>query len=263
MICGRAIIAPLVVKIGTKAPDSRWRVAARMRTLGKVRRVSFEPRVSLPARVFTGLTDRKFMKQHFPMLLTSGFPDLGLTIHSHFLTFLVGVGQALDYAAVAECPIWWGRDIGLGEVRADSVWFEKTGAVAALAFEFERSNAATRASFATKSRTRIASASTPSLQLSVLIYWVRSGSAPQGMGEIIRDLSRRVPSQGDRRYAGPHATNARQVRDAFCLGFGASSVRGVPARRTQRTTRPREGVVSWPWLCSAATPARNWVIGFD
>ena len=235
-----------------------------MRTLGKVRRVSFEPRVSLPARVFTGLTDRKFMKQHFPMLLTSGIPDLGLTIHSHFLTFLVGVGQALDYAAVAECPIWWGRDIGLGEVRADSVWFEKTGAVAALAFEFERFERGDEGKLRNKvENLAIASASTPSLQLSVLIYWVRSGSAPPRHGRNHRDLSRRVPSQGDRRYAGPHATNARQVRDAFCLGFGASSVRGVPARRTQRTTRPREGVVHGLG-CVPRQPRRgNWVIGFD
>ena len=148
--------------------------------------MSFEPRVSLLNRVFTGLTDRKLMKQHLPMLLTSGIPDLGLTVHSHFLTFLVGVGQALDYAAVAECPIWWGRDIGLGEVRADSVWFEKKGTVAALAFEFERFERGDEGKLRNKvENLAIASASTPSLQLSVLVYWVRSGSAPRGMGEII------------------------------------------------------------------------------
>lgn len=157
-----------------------------MRALGKGRRVSVEPRVSLPDRVFTGLADRKLMKQHFPMLLTGGIPDLGLTVHSHFLTFLAGVGQALDYAAVAECPIWWGRDIGLGEVRADSVWFERTGTIAALAFEFERFERGDEGKLRGKvENLAIVSASTPSLKLAVLVYWVRSGSAPQSIDGVI------------------------------------------------------------------------------
>ena len=145
-----------------------------------------DPRGSLADRVFAGLADRNLMKQHFPMMLAGGIPDLGLTVHSHFLTFLVCVGQALDYATVAECPIWWGRDTGLGEVRADSVWFEKTEAIAALAFEFERFEHGDEGKLRSKvENLAIASASTPSLKLSVLIYWVRSGSAPQSMDGII------------------------------------------------------------------------------
>ena len=148
--------------------------------------MSSSPRGPLADTVFAELADRKLMEQHFPMLLTGGIPDLGLTIHSHFLTFLVGVGQVLDYATVAECPIWWGRDIGLGEVRADSVWFEKKEATAALAFEFERFKHGDEGKLRTKvENLAIASASTPSLRLSVLLYWVRSGSAPQSMDGII------------------------------------------------------------------------------
>ena len=95
------------------------------------------PRASLADRVFEGLTGRTVMEEHFPMLLDAGIPDIGLTVHSHFLTFLAGVGQSMGFAAVAECPIWWARERGLGDVRADSAWFDKPDMNARLAFEFE------------------------------------------------------------------------------------------------------------------------------
>ena len=148
--------------------------------------MTFAPCGCLADRVFAGLADRELMEQHFPMLLAGGIPDVGLTVHSHFLTFLVGVGQALDYAVVAECPIWWGRDVGVGEVRADSLWFEKREAAAALAFEFERFEHGDEGKLRSKvENLAIASASTPSMMLCVLIYWVRSGSAPRSMDGII------------------------------------------------------------------------------
>ena len=93
---------------------------------------------SLADTVFAALTDRAVMLEHFPMLLAEGIPDTGLAVHSHFLTLLVGVGQAMHYAAVAECPIWWAADDGIGDVRADSVWFEKAALRPRLAVEFER-----------------------------------------------------------------------------------------------------------------------------
>ena len=83
--------------------------------------------------VFDGLTTRELMAEHFPMLLSSGIPDIGLTVHSHFLTFLASAGQSQGFSAVAECPIWWARDSGLGDVRADSVWFEKHSGEASFA----------------------------------------------------------------------------------------------------------------------------------
>ena len=66
------------------------------------------------------------------------------------------------------------------------MWFEKTEASAALAFEFERYEHGDEGKLRSKvENLAIASASTPSLKLSVLIYWVRSGSAPQSMDGII------------------------------------------------------------------------------
>jgi hypothetical protein len=136
--------------------------------------------------VFGGLTNRGLMREHFPKLLSSGIPDVGPTVHSHFLTFLACVGQSKGYSAVAECPIWWARDNGLGDVRADSVWFEKQTGDASLAFEFERFESGDEGKLRGKVESlAIASSATPNLKLSVLIYWVRSGSAPRSMDAII------------------------------------------------------------------------------
>ena len=148
--------------------------------------MSVSPRVSLADQVFAGLTNRNLMGRHFPMLLATGIPDIGPTVHSHFLTFLVGVGQSLDYSAIAECPIWWARDHNLGDIRADSVWFEKVGGNASLAFEFERFERGDESKLRSKvENLAIASTSTPSLKLCVLAYWVRSGSAPRSMDAIV------------------------------------------------------------------------------
>lgn len=136
--------------------------------------------------VFDGLTNREMMVNHFPMLLSPGIPDIGVTVHSHFLTFLASAGQSQGYAAVAECPIWWARDNGLGDVRADSVWFEKQSGNVSIAFEFERFERGDEGKLRGKvENLAIAAAATPSLKLCVLIYWVRSGSAPRSMDAII------------------------------------------------------------------------------
>jgi len=141
---------------------------------------------SLADQVFAGLTNRDLMAEQLPMLLATGIPDFRLTVHSHFLTFLVGVGQSQGYSAVAECPIWWARNSNLGDVRADSVWFEKGTSDATLAFEFERFERGDEGKLREKVENLvIASTATPSLKLCVLAYWVRSGSAPRSMDAII------------------------------------------------------------------------------
>jgi hypothetical protein len=145
-----------------------------------------DARHSLADDVFTALIDRSVMAKHFPMLLSAGIPDLGLTIHSHFLTVLVGVGQSMNYAAVAECPIWWARENVVGDVRADSVWFESASLRPRLAFEFERFERGDESKLRGKvENLAIASNSTDDLSLCVLVYWVRSGSAPRNMDAIV------------------------------------------------------------------------------
>jgi hypothetical protein len=159
---------------------------------------------SLADQVFMGLTDHDLMGHHFPMLLNPGIPDVGSTVHSHFLTYLVNVGQSLDYSAVAECPIWWTSDNRAGDVRADSVWFDKADGGASLAFEFERFERGDESKLRGKvENLAIASNATQNLKLCVLAYWVRSGSAARSMDAIIasyRDGFRRkgVPVAGAR-----------------------------------------------------------------
>ena len=144
------------------------------------------PRVSLADQVFSGLTNQDLMAQHFPMLLTTGIRDIGLTVHSHFLTLLAALGQSMDYSAVAECPIWWTLDNAFGDIRADSVWFDKTSGAASLAFEFERFERGDESKLRGKvENLAVASSATPALGLCVLVYWVRSGSAPRSMDAIV------------------------------------------------------------------------------
>jgi len=143
-------------------------------------------RHSLADTVFAALLDRAVMTEHFPMLLANGIPDTGLAVHSHFLTVLARVGQAMNYSAIAECPIWWAGDDGCGDVRADSVWFEKVSLRPLLAFEFERFERGDEGKLRGKvENLAIASNTTQDLRLCVLIYWVRSGSAARSMDAIV------------------------------------------------------------------------------
>lgn len=145
-----------------------------------------EARQSLADEVFKALIDQSVMAEHFPMLLSEGIPDVGVTVHSHFLTMLACVGQSMRYAAVAECPIWWAREAGIGDVRADSVWFDKTPLRPRLACEFERFERGDESKLRGKlENLSIASSSTQDLRLCVLVYWVRSGSAPRSMDAIV------------------------------------------------------------------------------
>lgn len=181
---------------------------------------------SLADSSFDVLTNRALMMDYFPMLLSSGIPDIGLTVHSHFLTFLATAGQSQGYSAVSECPIWWPRDIGLGDVRADSVWFKKESGEASIAFEFERFERGDEGKLRSKvENLAIASSVTPSLELCVLIYWVRSGSAPRGMDAVVGTYRDGIRRRG--RYVAPPRTPLmiikcvmRPVPDSGCLLFG-------------------------------------------
>ena len=165
----------------------------------------------LADRVFEGLTSRSVMEEHFPMLLNGGIPDIGLTVHSHFLTFLVAVGQSMGFAAVAECPIWWAPESGLGDVRADSVWFDKPELNARLAFEFERFERGDESKLRGKvENLAVASNATAGLSLCVLVYWVRSGSAPRSMDAIVASYRDGFRRKG--RNVGPARTPLMLVK---------------------------------------------------
>lgn len=140
--------------------------------------------MNLPAALTSEFATRQVMAEQFPMLTHHGIADADRAIHSHFLSYLAVLAQVLGYSGVAECPLplaagsRWGR---LGEVRPDSVWFDKVDNLPVAAFEFERFERGDE----TNLRTKIENLdiaylrSDKRLQVAVLVYWVRSGVAAQ------------------------------------------------------------------------------------
>jgi hypothetical protein len=143
--------------------------------------------------LFTALANefasRQVMVDQFPMLTRHGIPDTDLTIHSHFLSYLVALAHPLGYSGVVECPVLappgsrWAK---LGEVRPDVIWFDKADNAPVAAFEFERFERGGES----KLRAKVENLSIAHLrsdrrlQLAVLIYWVRSGVAPRAVKEV-------------------------------------------------------------------------------
>lgn len=140
----------------------------------------------LAAQLIETLVKGEVMAEHFPMLLRGGIADTGVTVHSHFLTFLATVGQSLGFAAIAECPIIWADRSKVGDVVADSIWFDKETLTARVAIEFERFEHRDEPKLRQKvENLRIASLACKDLELSLLIYWVRTGSAPRSMESVV------------------------------------------------------------------------------
>jgi hypothetical protein len=142
-------------------------------------------------RILQELQNRRLMETHFPMLTCFGIPDVSVTVHSHFLTYLATLGQSLGFAAVAECPIpnvsnsQWAS---LGSVRPDSVWFTKENNQPTAALEFERFETGDEGKLRGKVE-NLAIAFYQSgglLQRTVFVYWVRSGSMPRSLKPVLR-----------------------------------------------------------------------------
>jgi len=143
--------------------------------------------INIGEKVFSAVSDITLMAKSFPMLLQSGIPDRGVTIHSHFLTYLSSCGQKAGYSAITECPVSISESYyGIGEIRADSVWFDKTDLSPRIAFEFERFEKGDEKKLKQKvENLTITAALSESLELAVLVYWVRSGSMPRSMDGVV------------------------------------------------------------------------------
>jgi hypothetical protein len=137
--------------------------------------------------VFSAVTDKSHMAENFPMLLQSGIPDRGVTIHSHFLTYLSSCGQKAGYSAITEYPVSIDESFqGIGEIRADSLWFDKSDLKPRFAFEFERFEKRDETKLKQKvENLAITAALNETIKLTVLVYWVRSGSMPRSMDGVV------------------------------------------------------------------------------
>jgi hypothetical protein len=144
--------------------------------------------MNLLAALTDEFTSRQVMVAQFPMLTRHGISDTDLTVHSHFLSYLAALAQPLGYSGVVECPLPVApndRWAALGEVRSDVVWFDKADNAPLAAFEFERFERGDEGKLRAKTENlNIAFLrSGQRLELAVLIYWVRSGVAPQAIRE--------------------------------------------------------------------------------
>lgn len=159
----------------------------------------------LTTRVIGALHDSAVMERHFPMLVRGGVADLGVTVHSHFLTYLATIGQNLGFAAVAECPLILAPEQGdLGDIRADSVWFNHQNLQPVAVFEFERFEKGDEPKLRQKvENLAMASLASPSLEMASLVYWVLSGSAPQSMESVV------APYRDGFRRRGHHVPGSR------------------------------------------------------
>ncbi len=149
-------------------------------------------------KVFVAINDQTLMADRFPMLLNPGIPDKGITVHSHFLTYLSTCGQKAGYSAITECPICIPASFqGIGEIRSDSVWFSMDDLTPRIAFEFERFEKGDEKKLKQKVENLAITASlTESLELAVLIYWVRSGSIPRSMDGIVSQYGSNLRRNG-------------------------------------------------------------------
>lgn len=88
---------------------------------------------------FAKLQDLQLVREVLPMWTDWGVEDSGVLIHSLGITLLTAVGQHLGYVAISEVPTpCQGAFAYIGDVRSDSVWFDRTSRAPVLIAEFER-----------------------------------------------------------------------------------------------------------------------------
>jgi hypothetical protein len=71
-------------------------------------------------------------RAYFPMWTDWGVEDESIAVHSLGLSYLTTIGQQAGFACCSECPVMGGN------VRADSVWWDKGTRDPVALFEFER-----------------------------------------------------------------------------------------------------------------------------
>jgi len=143
--------------------------------------------INISETVFSAVTDTSQLAENFPGLLQPGIPDRGVMIHSLFLTYLSSCGMKAGYSAITECPVNINKTFqGIGEIRADSVWFDKSDFTPRVAFEFERFEKGDEKKLKQKvENLAITVAFSETIELAVLVYWVRSGSMPRSMDGVV------------------------------------------------------------------------------
>jgi hypothetical protein len=135
-----------------------------------------------------------FGRARFPLLFRTGIDDS--TVHSAGVSYLLGLGIELGLSAIAEYPVithadeQWKKS---SKVMPDSIWFHPQTKQPWIAFEFERFEKGDELKIQDKVQNLALSyyQSRETIELCVLIYWLRSGIAPRAI-----DPLRKIFEQG-------------------------------------------------------------------
>lgn len=130
-----------------------------------------------------------FGKTNFPLLFQSGLNDAA--IHSAGISYLLTLGIKLGLPAIAEYPVIVHADNSWKDtpkVMPDSIWFHPLTHQPWIAFEFERFEKGDEVKITNKVKNLALSfhQSNQSIELCVLVFWLRSGIAPRSIDPLIR-----------------------------------------------------------------------------
>jgi len=125
-----------------------------------------------------------FGRARFPLLFQTGIDDSA--VHSAGVSYLLALGIEFGLPAIAEYPViihadnHWKKT---SKVMPDSVWFHPQTQQPWIAFEFERFEKGDELKIEDKVRNLALGChqSRGTIELCVLIYWLRSGIAPRAI----------------------------------------------------------------------------------
>jgi hypothetical protein len=133
-------------------------------------------------------SDFAFGRAKFPLLFKTGIADAA--VHSAGVSYLLALGLEFGLSAIAEYPVIahaeepWKKT---PKVMPDSIWFHPRTQQPWIAFEFERFERSDELKIEEKVRNLAISSyqSSQTIELCVLIYWLRSGIAPRSIDPLV------------------------------------------------------------------------------
>jgi hypothetical protein len=128
----------------------------------------------------------------FPLLFKTGSNDTA--VHATGVSYLLGLGLEFGLSSIAEYPITLHSDDhwrSFGKIFPDSVWFHPQTNQPWVIFEFERFEKGDELKIQEKAKNLALSyyQSKQSVEICILIYWLRSGYAPNSISPIMSIFS--------------------------------------------------------------------------
>ena len=155
--------------------------------------------VEIKKRLNKEFRDFTFGKEIFPMLFQTGIANAA--VHSTGVSYLLALGINFGLSAIAEYPTivhsdeQWKKT---SKVMPDSIWFHPLSNQPWIAFEFERFEKGDEQKIEGKVRNLALSyyQSCKTIELCVLIYWLRSGIAPREVDPLKRIFEQGFSANG-------------------------------------------------------------------